>query len=418
MSATLETEPSLSARHRQSKTQHGSSGLVSTKRSDLWIEVLTDIEAVAEHCAAWQDLAANAAEPNPFYEPWMFLPAWEAFGNLATGLRCALIWDRSPDSPQPAILVGFAPLKPLRGFGGLPVRLQKMWQHDFCYLCAPLVRRGVEQEVLNALLDWAAEDRQGLLELRHVPNEGPLAQTMLDVTNQRGSHVHVVERFNRKMLQRAESFGAYVSACVPGSSYRDSQRRMRSLASRGRLETRFLSKDLPESCGPKMPADVWIRDFMRVEAAGWKGREKSALNSHPASQQYFENICRAGFERGQMTMIGLYLDNRPVAMCCNLSSGEGAFAFKTGFDEEFGKYSPGILVEFENIRLFHERPVIRWIDSCAGAHHSALARLWNGQRTIQKLLISPGRWWDNIAIESIAALAALRRACRPVKSRP
>src|SRR6202171_4446139 len=38
----------------------------------------TELEGFQE---AWQELAATSAEPNPFYEPWMLLPALRAFAR-------------------------------------------------------------------------------------------------------------------------------------------------------------------------------------------------------------------------------------------------------------------------------------------------------------------------------------------------
>ena len=41
---------------------------------------------------AWDDLAARALEPNPFYESWMLLPAIEAFG-LERSFRLVTVWS-------------------------------------------------------------------------------------------------------------------------------------------------------------------------------------------------------------------------------------------------------------------------------------------------------------------------------------
>jgi len=39
-------------------------------------------------------------------------------------------------------------------------------------------------------------------------------------------------------------------------------------------------------------------------------------------------------------MLGLYLDGTPLAMQCNLHSGQKGFAFKVAFDENWSKVSP------------------------------------------------------------------------------
>src|SRR5256885_14854359 len=50
---------------------------------DFETEVVTDWSRLAALEQEWQDLAAAASEPNPFYEPWMLLPALHAHGSGA-----------------------------------------------------------------------------------------------------------------------------------------------------------------------------------------------------------------------------------------------------------------------------------------------------------------------------------------------
>ena len=46
----------------------------------------------------------------------------------------------------------------------------------------------------------------------------------------------------------------------------------------------------------------------------------------------------------------------------------GAFSFKTTFDEAFARFSPGVLLQRENLELL-ARPSIEWTDSCADMDH-------------------------------------------------
>ena len=40
-------------------------------------------------------------------------------------------------------------------------------------------------------------------------------------------------------------------------------------------------------------------------------------------------------------MLGLFLDDRPIALKVNFVAGDGAFVFKTAYDEAFSRFSPG-----------------------------------------------------------------------------
>src|SRR5688572_14809195 len=45
------------------------------------VQVVESPEQLLAHVPAWTTLAANALEPNPFYEPWMLMPAIFTYGS-------------------------------------------------------------------------------------------------------------------------------------------------------------------------------------------------------------------------------------------------------------------------------------------------------------------------------------------------
>jgi hypothetical protein len=53
---------------------------------DIAVEVVRDQASLARVIVQWEELAADALEPNPLYEPWMMLPALEAPAR-----RCAMV---------------------------------------------------------------------------------------------------------------------------------------------------------------------------------------------------------------------------------------------------------------------------------------------------------------------------------------
>src|SRR5437899_10808553 len=64
--------------------------------------------------------------------------------------------------------------------------------------------------------------------------------------------------------------------------------------------------------------------------------------------------------------------------------------FVFAFDEAYRAYSPGFLLEVENVRRLHQRPAVRWMDSCADAQHAMINRLWPGRRTMAPVLFATG----------------------------
>src|SRR5712675_2423044 len=89
----------------------------------------------------WEELAANALEPNPFYEHWMLRPALENFAGedvrvLAVrreGRLCALL-----------------PVQRVVRYKGLPLGALVAWRHKHSLLSTPLMRADGVQALLEA----------------------------------------------------------------------------------------------------------------------------------------------------------------------------------------------------------------------------------------------------------------------------
>ena len=75
----------------------------------------------------------------------------------------------------------------------------------------------------------------------------------------------------------------------------------------------------------------------------------------------------------------LRLDGRAIAMLANFITPPGAYSFKTAFDEAYARFSPGMLLQLENLVLL-ERPDVAWADSCAVEGHPMIERLWRDKR--------------------------------------
>src|SRR5438552_2405850 len=108
------------------------------------IQVLRDRESLAAIVSPWEELAAHALEPNPFYEPWILLPALRAQGE-GEQFRCISIWDEGR-------LLGLFPFERRRRFKGLPVTTLTSWRHSAYLLCTPLVRADAAIACLRALV--------------------------------------------------------------------------------------------------------------------------------------------------------------------------------------------------------------------------------------------------------------------------
>lgn len=369
---------------------------------DWWIEV-ADRNQLDSRQPAWEILAKNAVEPNVFYEPWMFLPATQTY-DTDKPLTCVFIYRRDPRPKQAPQLCGFFPFERRRTIKGLPVASLRLWDHPYSNLCTPLLHRDCTRETLHHLLDWVTgEARCGVVDLTKVHGEGPFHHALLDVMRERQMLSYVEESHTRALIRRGADAESYCAAAMNHLSRKEWRRQRKRLGERGALETRTL--------GPTANVDSWIEQFLHLEASGWKGKENTALALSDADRAFFQSIARGAHARGQLQMLGLFLDDRPIALKCNFLSGDGGFTFKIAFDDCYAKYSPGVQLELDNIDEVHRRPGLQWLDSCAIPGHFMINRLWNEQRVIQRVLLATGRWSGNGVVGLLPMLRALKRMC-------
>jgi CelD/BcsL family acetyltransferase involved in cellulose biosynthesis len=339
----------------------------------------------------WEALAANALEPNPAYEPWMLLPALEAFGEAAD---LAIVAVRGEEG-----LAGLFPLQRERRYRGLPLRALTSWRHGHFRLGVPLVSASRPGEVLKALFHWA-RDEASVIELDQVAVEGPFAQALLDALNDEERAFFAADAYTRPILRRASDAQTYLASCIAGDVRREVRRREKRLAEAGRLEHVVLRER------SELPG--WIEQFLALEASGWKGRRGSALACSEPNRRFAERLFTGAFERGRLLMAGLDLDGRPIARYCGLTAGEGAIAFKTGFDESLRRFAPGTLALVDLTALAHERPGLQWMDSYTAPNNDMMGAVWKHRRTVQRVAFAT----DLRGEAALAVLPALRFARR------
>jgi hypothetical protein len=73
-------------------------------------------------------------------------------------------------------------------------------------------------------------------------------------------------------------------------------------------------------------------------------------------------------------------------MLVNFLAPPGSFSFKIAFDEDYARFSPGVLIQIENLRIL-ARPDIGWMDSCAVADHSMINSLWGERRRMVRATV-------------------------------
>jgi CelD/BcsL family acetyltransferase involved in cellulose biosynthesis len=124
-----------------------------------------------------------------------------------------------------------------------------------------------------------------------------------------------------------------------------------------------------------------LEEALRVEAAGWKGRGRTALAQDPVLGEVFRRYLAAAAADGTLRMFFMRVDGRAMATDLTVQAGRRLWSMKAGYDEAFARCSPGALLQLHTIRyaaqqglesveLFSDEPwMAGWTDTvrpCVG----------------------------------------------------
>lgn len=321
-------------------------------------------------------LAERALEANPFFEPWMLLPAIEAFAP--PGLRCVVVLAGAEGGAAGRV-AGFLPVQRVRHWYRGPAAAWRAWRHPHAFLGAPLVDRDRAPEVLAAVFEHLSRDA-GILELPWLPAEGALHEALEAVMRARGCRIWESRLHARALFRPAEDAESFLRAALDGRARKELRRVRRRLDGAGGFTV--------ERLGTEEDPGSWIEDFLRLESSGWK-RARGAMALHPAQAAFFAASVRGAAARGRLRMCRLRSAGRTASIKVGLTApGGGSFAFKIAYDESFARFSPGVLLEVEDVRDLHEDRAIAWMDSCAAPDHPMIDRLWPGRRRIRTVAVN------------------------------
>ncbi|NLO80642.1 MAG: GNAT family N-acetyltransferase [Xanthomonadaceae bacterium] len=335
----------------------------------LIVEHCTRLDQLHSLVPEWERLAAHAAEPNIFYEPWMMLASLEQFSRR---LRLDVVAVHVEESGGRR-LVGLFPFERSGGFGRLGAVAAQSLRYYYCSLCTPLVAPEYGAEAVAAALA-ALRVRYASVEFKLVAADGPVYQ-WLERAAASEPGFHAGERTERAFLRRYRSAQAYVADSFRREAKKkDLARLERRLAKLGALRMYTALED--------EPLEFWLDEFLALEAKGWKGREGTALAAVAGGSEFFRRICREAHDRGRLETCSLRLDGKAIAMICFLRVADGLIFLRTAYDEDYARHSPGLLLAFKFTCLLHEKTDIAWLDSCSDPGAIMSNRVWKQRRPL------------------------------------
>ncbi len=339
----------------------------------------SDMLSAPGFAKAWDDLAHVAAEPNPFYESWFLQAALQQLGSLSA-VSLFTLWK---GEPQSSALLGLMPISHEGIYGRWPIPHIGNWLHHNAFLGTPLVQEGSEREFWQALfaeMDLRA-GKSLFLHINSLTIGGPLQQALSAVCNAQGRRNSLVNHQQRALLVGPAEPEAYYEEAVRSKKRKELRRQKNRLAEFGDLQ--FMRQD------GNSGLTKWTDEFLQLERAGWKGENGSALDCATETRDMFKAALGGAAAQGRLELLDLRLDGKPLAMLVNFLCAPGSFSFKTAFDENYARFSPGVLLQIENLDLL-ERKGIAWCDSCAAQDHPMIDSLWTDKRPIGRYSVAIG----------------------------
>ena len=336
----------------------------------------------ADTAAGWDRLALRAAV-NVFMSP--------AALNAASATKFAKVhvlraWDRSSEPRQ---LVGLWAFEE-RGIAPLWPAFLAAPPYDYAFVSTPVVDPAVMDDVIAAFFD-AIERSPALpnvLRLKFLDGESEAYQAMLRALSRRASQTLTLSERQRPFLAGESELKR------SGSTRKKMRQDWNRLSALG-------AADVVNERASAAVHDAF-ETFLTLEAGSWKGAHGTALLNDPKDAAFARRLIGDLAAQGNASVALLRIDGRTVAAQVLLYCGTMAYTWKTAFDAEYAKYSPGaLLVDKVTEELFATHGVTA-IESCS-PEKSFMAQLWSGRRATVDLLVDVGaRRSLNFALAALA----------------
>ena len=318
---------------------------------------------------AWKALAAHALEPNVFYDPAFALAAAPVFGNP----DAVLVWSKS------GRLIGLFPARFERRYGVMGTLTG--WIHPYAPFGVPLVDRDEADAAITGFLDHVEGAEKTPVMLPLIAAEGPFAAALSRVLLRRGGAIETYGAHARALLAPDSARKTYLDRALSPKKLKELRRQRRRLLEHGLLK--LMTAREPDTIVPA------LSDYLRLEAAGWKGRAGTAARRHAPILNFMHDAVTALAVEGGARVDRLIQDERTLAATITLRVGDAAWLWKIAYNEAARRASPGVQLTLDVTESILAEPGIARVDSCATADHPMIDHLWRERLALADFLIAP-----------------------------
>jgi CelD/BcsL family acetyltransferase involved in cellulose biosynthesis len=346
------------------------------------------LDSMADIIEPWRRLAANAAEPNVFYEPAFALAAAEPAAALGRDVETILVWS----AETPRRLIGLFPFRIEQRRYLVKFAVLTGWTHRFAPLGAPLIDRDASAHVVAAFLDHVASNDElpGLVLLPLIEESGPVAVALREVLAKRGGSRGnesnpdefwaAFGRQSRAALKADGDRNGYLERALGAKRRKELRRQRRRLADSG--DVAFSVVTAADEIASA------LEEFFAMEATGWKGRAGTAMVQHPGIRRFVEKAINGLAARDQIQVARFACGTRTIASVLVLRAGATAWSWKVAYHEGFAAASPGVQLFLDLTETLLADASIIAVDSCAVPDHPMIDHIWRERIPIADCLIA------------------------------
>lgn len=343
-------------------------------------------------------LCTRTIEPNVFFNPRFLAPAMPRLEDRE--VKLAVIRDGDEYRNRLRLLVPFSVERPAVPLG---VPVMRTWSSPFGPIGTPLVDHDDPIGVVEDFFGMLSRPHLKLPKVFVLPDmrlDGPLASVLATVAETRGLTMVTTGKADRPVLESTLEGEAYLKASLRSHHYREFRRLKRRLGDLGKLE-HIVAR------GPDEIRHA-IESFLTLEAAGWKGRERTAMAIDRYRAAFAREAVHRLAEHDMCRIHSLTLDGRTIACLVVFVEAGVAYTWKTAYDETLATYSPGTLLMIEVTRQHLDDPNIMMTDSCAVPDHPVMSRLWSERKPMGSLVIGLTPDADRLARQAASQLHLYR----------
>jgi CelD/BcsL family acetyltransferase involved in cellulose biosynthesis len=317
----------------------------------------------------WSALIARAPA-NVFMHP-AALKAASAAGFA--DVRMLLAWMHDETAPdQAARLVGVWALQRMHITPLWPSFLSAP-PYEYSFLSNPVIDPDITDAVVAAFFDAIERARSlpKVIRLKYLDGGAETYPAIMNALAARGARTIKLAERDRPYVTK--EFGLKKS----GSTRKKLRQDWNRLSALGAVDI--------ANARARAEVEEAFEAYLALEAASWKGSRGTALLSAEEDAAFARRFISDLAATGNASIALLRVDDRAVAAQVLLYCGTTAYTWKTAFDVEYSKFSPGaLLVDKMTEQLFADG-AIEAIESCS-PEGGFMNQIWDGRRTTIDML--------------------------------